>query len=75
MTEKKTFYGLTKEQLDSLYEYFMNRTAKEALPFLKLLNQAVTIEFDEKVEPTPLTVVEEVEPSGEDTPETIVAHV
>jgi len=71
MKETKIFYGLTKEQLDTLYEYFMNRTAKEALPYLKMLNTAVNITFDEDVkEPSPELLVDEtVTPiAGEDAP-------
>lgn len=82
MAEQKVYYGLKKEDLDTLYEYFMNRTAKEALPYLKLLGGAVQIQFTESEvteakDPAqlPLPLVEENEPGGEDVPETVISPV
>jgi hypothetical protein len=73
MSEKTVLFGLTKDELKKLQDYFFEKPAKEAIPFLQLLQSAKAIEVT--FEKPMLPAVIENEPAGEDTPEEIIAPV
>jgi hypothetical protein len=78
--KEQTFYGLTKEQVETLNNYFLEKPAKEAIPYLQIIQKLpqITVKIEEKVDdpaqlPLPLAI--ENEPGGEDVPETVIAPV
>lgn len=59
------FYGLLKTQMDALYEYFLNKPAKESLPYLKLLGSVPRITFQERPEDDAKTLDASITDVGE----------
>ena len=80
MSKEQILFGLTKEQVKTFNDYFLEVKAREAIPYLHILGslQAFSITALEKTsDPAqlPLPLVVDKEPGGEDVPEDVVSPV